>query len=140
MTVGQSIVTWLMEYGDIEAADVPIETDQLSPESESLGLYKQANNTVSPFVDSSRDVTDYYYLLARRPAKDDRSRVDNQAWMEDLEAWVRTRNRSRNLPILDGGRICYGIEISVSAYMSEADTAGRTAEYQISIAIKYTEV
>ena len=140
MTVGQSIVAWLMEYGDIETADVVIETDQLSPEPESLGLYKQANNTVTPFVDGTRDVTDYYYLLARRPVKDNHSRVDNQAWMEDLETWVRTRNRSRSLPALDSGRECYGVEISVSAYMSEEDAAGRTAEYQISIAIKYTEV
>lgn len=140
MTVGQSLVTWLMEYGDIETSDTIIETDQLGIETDSMGLYKQANNTINAFIDGTRDITEYYYLLARRPVRDDRSRVDNQAWMEALENWVHQRDQSRDLPALDGGRECFGIEVSVSAYMSDSDDSGRTAEYQISIAIKYTEV
>lgn len=140
MTIGQSIVDWLMEFGDIEASDTVIETDQLDSRTGSLGLYKQPNKDIMPFVDGSRDVTEYYYLLARQPAKDERSRIATQAWMEALEAWVRQRNTARDLPALDGGRDCYGIEVSVSAYMSDTDDSGRTAEYQISIAIKYMEV
>lgn len=140
MTIGQSIVDWLMEFGDIEASDAVIETDQLDSDTGSMGLYKQPNKDVRPFVNGSRDVTEYYYLLARQPAKDERSRIAAQAWMEALEAWVRTRNTARDLPTLDGGRECYSIEVSVSAYMSSTDESGRTAEYQISIAIKYMEV
>lgn len=140
MTIGQSLVNWLMEFGDIEQSDAVIMTDELESETGSIGLYKQPNKVIEPFINGSRDVTEYYYLMARRPAKDERSRAVNQEWMESLEAWVRQRNMARNLPTLDGNRECIGIEISVGAYMSSMDEAGRTAEYQISIAIKYMEV
>lgn len=92
-----------------------------------------------PFVDGSRDVTEYYYLLARQSSKAEASRVDNQAWMESLENWVRQQSRSGNLPQLDGGRTCYAVGVSVSAYMSDAAESG-TAEYQITVSINYTEV
>ena len=82
MTIGQSIVDWLMEFGDIEASDTVIETDQLDSNTGSMGLYKQPNKDIRPFVDGSRDVTEDYYLLARQPSKDERSRIATQAWME----------------------------------------------------------
>lgn len=136
MTIGESIVSWLLEFGDIDI----IETDQLDSETGSLGLYKQANSQVTEFVDGSRDVTAYYYLLARQPVRDERSRVANQDWAERLERWVRQKNLSRELPELSDNRICYGAAVNVGAYLSEADEGDRTAEYQISIMIKYTEV
>ena len=61
-----------------------IETDQLDGEAGSYGLYKQPTKDVVPFVDGSRDVTEYYYLLARQSSKAEASRVDNQAWMESV--------------------------------------------------------
>ena len=88
MTVSESIIRWLYGFGDIEAGD-RIETDQLDGEAGSYGLYKQPTKDVVPFVDGSRDVTEYYYLLARQSSKAEASRVDNQAWMESLESWVR---------------------------------------------------
>ena len=92
-----------------------------------------------PFVDGSRDVTEYYYLLARQSSKAEASRVDNQAWMESLESWVRQKSCSGDLPQLDGGRSCHAVGVSVSAYMSGAAESG-TSEYQITVSINYTEV
>ena len=92
-----------------------------------------------PFVDGSRDVTEYYYLLARQSSKAEASRVDNQAWMESLESWVRQKSRSGDLPQLDGGRSCHAVGVSVSAYMSGAAESG-TSEYQLTVSINYTEV
>lgn len=97
MTVSESIIRWLYGFGDIEAGD-RIETDQLDGEAGSYGLYKQPTKDVVPFVDGSRDVTEYYYLLARQSSKAEASRVDNQAWMESLESWVRQKSRSGDLP------------------------------------------
>ena len=125
MTVSESIIRWLYGFGDIEAGD-RIETDQLDGEAGSYGLYKQPTKDVVPFVDGSRDVTEYYYLLARQSSKAEASRVDNQAWMESL-------------PQLDGGRSCHAVGVSVSAYMSGAAESG-TSEYQITVSINYTEV
>lgn len=138
MTVGQSVIYWLYGFGNIDARE-RIETDQLSGEAGSYGLYKQPTTESVAFVDGSRDVTEYYNLLARQASKSDFSRVSNQAWMEALEDWVRQQNQARNLPVLDGGRTCNGIAVSVSAYMIDAAETG-TAEYQIAVAINYTEV
>ena len=138
MTVSESIIRWLYGFGDIEAGD-RIETDQLDGEAGSYGLYKQPTKDVVPFVDGSRDVTEYYYLLARQSSKAEASRVDNQAWMESLEGWVRQKRRSGDLPQLDGGRSCHAVGVSVSAYMSGAAESG-TSEYQITVSINYTEV
>lgn len=138
MTVSENIIRWLYGFGDIEAGD-RIETDQLDGEAGSYGLYKQPTKDVVPFVDGSRDVTEYYYLLARQSSKAEASRVDNQVWMESLESWVRQKSRSGDLPQLDGGRSCHAVGVSVSAYMSGAAESG-TSEYQITISINYTEV
>lgn len=139
MTVGQSIVNWLYTFGNIEInPDVMIETDQLDSAPDSYGLYKQANKVTTPFVDGSSDNSEYYYLLVRQPSKTNAARVDNQAWMESLESWIREQNIARNLPTLEDGKQCYGISVSVSGYMME--TESDTAAYQISMKIDYTEV
>lgn len=138
MTVGESVIQWLYGFGDIEASE-RIETDQLGGEAGSYGLYKQPTKDVTDFIDGSRDVTEYYYLLAREASGADASRVANQAWMDALEAWVREQSRAGTLPQLDGGRTCNGVAVSVSAYMSDAAESG-TAEYQITVSINYTEV
>lgn len=138
MTTGESIIQWLYGFGDIEAGE-RIETDQLDGEAGSYGLFRQPTKNVTTFIDGSRDVAEYYYLLARQSVKAEASRVSNQAWAESLEQWVRAQSLAGNLPKLDGGRVCYAADVTVSAYMSGAAESG-TAEYQITVCINYTEV
>lgn len=138
MTTGESLINWLYGFGGIESEDL-IETDQLSGEAGSYGLYKQPNTIETLFIDGTRDVTEYYYLLARRASKGESARASNLAWMERLENWVRAQNMARRLPELDGKRVYNSVKVSVSAYMSDAEDKG-TAEYQMSLNINYTEV
>lgn len=138
MTIGKSLINWLLGFEGFEEADL-IETDQLPSESRSYGLYKQATSDVQFYVDGSRNVTDYYYLLARQSSKADKTRIENYEWMERLDRWVLEQNLKRALPALDDNRHCNSVGISVGAYMSEATDTG-TAEYQVSIKINYTEV
>ena len=64
-------------------------------------------------------------------------RVDNQTWLEGLETWVREQSFARNLPSLSGGRSCYAVNISESAYLLEATDA--EIVYQIGLEISYGE-
>lgn len=137
MTVGESLIKWLYGFDGFEKDDL-IETDQLQGETGSYGLYKQPTTNELPFIDGSRQVAEYYYLLTRQSAKANDSRVNNLAWMESLEQWARSQNLKRALPALDGGRRCNSVGIGVSAYMSSTEVTG-TAEYQVSITINYTE-
>lgn len=137
MTTGESLITWLYGFDGIESDDL-IEVDSLGSAAESYGLYRQPGSETTVFIDGSRDVTEHYYLLARRASKGDRARTGNSAWMEALEQWVRARNMARELPALETGRTCNSVGVSVSAYMSGAEDTG-TAEYQVSLSINYTE-
>lgn len=138
MTVGQAIVNWLYTFGNIEINPaIVIETDQLDSDAGSYGLYKQATKSTTPYIDGSSDNSEYYYLMVRQPSKTNAVRVDNQAWMEELERWIYEQNIKRNLPELDAPKDCYGISVSVSGYMMETETD--TAAYQISLKIDYTE-
>ena len=136
MTVGESIISWLYTFGNIEVSAI-IETDQLDSEAGSYALYKEPTKTVTPYLDGSLDVTERYYFLVRQNSKLNASRVENQAWLESLERWVTTQNRARNLPVLDDERDCWGVGVAVSAYMAEAETD--TAAYQMSVEIYYIE-
>ena len=133
MTVGTSLINWLSLFEDIEG----IQTEQLLSDDGSFALFKEPTTTITAFVDGSQDVTVRYYLLARQKAKLDKSRVNNQGWMESLEQWVRQQNRAMNFPVLDQGRECFGVEIAVGSYMAEQTE--KTANYQLSVAISYTE-
>lgn len=138
MTINESLKNWLYGFDNIEVDD-RVNTDKLDGEAESYGLFKQATQEVTPFIDGSRDVTAYFYFLARQSAKSEKARLSNIAWMEQLERWVFEKNRKRELPELDGPRSCNRVTISVGAYMSESENS-ETAQYQLSISINYTEV
>ena len=136
MAIGQSIVDWLYTFGNIEV-DAVIETDQLDASAGSYGIFKEPTRTVLTFVDGSQDVTERYYFMVRQASKQNINRVNNNAWLESLEQWVRMQNLTGNLPALDGDRSCYGIGIAVSYYMVNAESD--TASYQLSVEIKFTE-
>ena len=137
MTVGQALIEWLHTYGDIEAEAV-IETDQLDSEAKSYGLFKEAQRNVTPFINGSQDVSEYYNILVRARSKLDSNRITNQEWLEGLEFWIRNQNLKRILPDLGPGRECWGVGVSVTGYMMEQETD--TAAYQLSVVINYLEV
>lgn len=138
MTVSQSLINWLYQFGGIEIDQAAmIETDQLDAMPGSYGLYKSAAKTVTPFINGTHDVSEIYDFVLRHSAKTDIDRVNNQAFLENLEKWVRTQNITGNLPEMDEGRACFGVAITSAGYMEA--TESDTASYQISIKIDYME-
>lgn len=137
MTITQSIIEWLAGYdGGIEV-DEGVNTDMLAANAEAYGLFRTPGNVVTEFVHGGRDVTTYLNLIVRQPSQTESMRRSNQAWMEQLERWVREQNMRRSLPHLNGGRECYAVAIANSFYMQEQTET--ESVYQIAIAVHYTE-
>ena len=135
-SVAESLVTWLLGYSGILTAE-RVDTDQVGDEAVSMGVLKAPGRNVTTFVDGSKDVTAYFLFRAKRAGQEDEMRVDNQAWLEGLETWVREQSLARSLPSLSGGRACYAVAVSESAYLLEATDA--EIVYQIGLEVSYSE-
>lgn len=135
MTIAEALIQWMQGFdGGIEIKDV--DTDQLAANAQAYGLFKSPADTVTEFVDGSRDTTSYLQFIVRQPSQTDAMRTGNRAWMEAFEAWVRRMNFARDLPQLDGGRECYAVGIANSFYLEEQTET--ESVYQINLMISYT--
>lgn len=137
MTISESIIAWLKDFpGGIDADD-KVSVDQLSAIDGAYGVFKAPGDVVTGFVGGARDVTAHYLFVCRHPSQTNAMRISNQAWLEELEKWIRSQNLAGQLPELECGRVCTGISISNSYTLQEQSDAGTI--YQFSIAINYFE-
>ena len=131
MSVLESVAAWLQTY---DASLIPA-VDRITSEAGAEGLFKAPGDSVTTFVDGSRDIVARLEFMVRRPSQTDAMRAENQAWLEELERWVR--GRMGGLPVLDGGRTCYAADIRNSFSAMQQDDAETV--YQIGIEIRYFE-
>ena len=108
------------------------DTDRLRAEAESLGIYKQPTNETVDYIDGSTLCTDYFYIVARQEAQEERDRVSNQEFLEQFEQWIAEQNYKSNYP---QGHDIEEILVANSFYMQETD--GEQAVYQISVGVTY---
>lgn len=108
------------------------DTDKLRAEAESLGIYKQPTNETVDYIDGSTLCTDYFYIVARQEAQEERDRVSNQEFLEQFEQWIAEQNYKSNYP---QGYNIEEISVANSFYMQETD--GEQAVYQISVGVTY---
>lgn len=108
------------------------DTDRLRAEAESLGIYKQPTNETVDYIDGSTLCTDYFYIVARQEAQEERDRVSNQEFLEQFEQWIAEQNYKSNYP---QGHNIEEISVANSFYMQETD--GEQAVYQISVGVTY---
>ena len=108
------------------------DTDRLRAEAESLGIYKQPTNETVDYIDGSTLCTDYFYIVARQEAQEERDRVSNQEFLEQFEQWIAEQNYKSNYP---QGHNIEDISVANSFYMQETD--GEQAVYQISVGVTY---
>jgi hypothetical protein len=108
------------------------DTDRLRAEAESLGIYKQPTNETVDYIDGSTLCTDYFYIVARQEAQEERDRVSNQEFLEQFEQWIEEQNYKSNYP---QGHNIEEISVANSFYMQETD--GEQAVYQISVGVTY---
>lgn len=131
MTVAESLKKWLRGNTDVKLI-TKCSTDFLEATTDSLGIYKQPSDDVTTFIDGSKEVTSYYFMLVRQSAKIEKERLSNIDFMERFESWVDAQNLAGNFP---SGIGCENIAVANTHYMQEMDTDG--AVYQISLAVTY---
>jgi hypothetical protein len=131
VTLSESIKIWMKECPGLALCD-DFDTDRLRAEAESLGIYKQPTNETVDYIDGSTLCTDYFYIVARQEAQEERDRVSNQEFLEQFEQWIAEQNYKSNYP---QGHKIEDISVVNSFYMQETD--GEQAVYQISVGVTY---
>lgn len=132
MSRTSGVVDWLKAcpfLADLEAIDV----NQLSPELEALGVYKQPTRTVTELIDGGAIVTESFYLLFRQPAQLAQERMSSEEYLEKVEGWIEDQNWVENFPQI--GSAVHDVEVVNTFYMMDRDDD--EAVYQLSIAITY---
>lgn len=132
MSRTSGVVDWLKAcpfLADLEAIDV----NQLSPELEALGVYKQPTRTVTELIDGGAIVTESFYLLFRQPAQLAQERMSSEEYLEKVEGWIEDQNWVENFPQIESA--VHDVEVVNTFYMMDRDDD--EAVYQLSIAITY---
>lgn len=132
MSRTSGVVDWLSAcpfLDKIEAIDV----NQLSPDLEALGVYKQPTRTVTELIDGSAIINEIYYLLFRQPAQLAQERLSSEEYLEKVEGWIEDQNWVENFPQI--GSAVHDVEVVNTFYMMDRDED--EAVYQLSIAITY---
>lgn len=132
MSRTSGVVDWLSTcpfLDKIEAIDV----NQLSPDLEALGVYKQPTRTVTELIDGSAIINEIYYLLFRQPAQLAQERLSSEEYLEKVEGWIEDQNWVENFPQI--GSAVHDVEVVNTFYMMDRDDD--EAVYQLSIAITY---
>ena len=132
MSRTSGVVDWLSAcpfLDKIEAIDV----NQLSPDLEALGVYKQPTRTVTELIDGGAIINEIYYLLFRQPAQLAQERLSSEEYLEKVEGWIEDQNWVENFPQI--GSAVHDVEVVNTFYMMDRDDD--EAVYQLSIAITY---
>ena len=145
MSRTSGVVDWLSAcpfLDKIEAIDV----NQLSPELEALGVYKQPTRTVTEMIDGGAIINEIYYLLFRQPAQLAQERLSSEEYLEkvtgvafktlltDFYTAIAAGETSGAYGFY-GDRVVHDVEVVNTFYMMDRDDD--EAVYQLSIAITY---
>lgn len=132
MSRTSGVVDWLSTCPFLDKVEA-IDVNQLSPELEALGVYKQPTRTVTELIDGSAIINEIYYLLFRQPAQLAQERLSSEEYLEKIEGWIEDQNWVENFPQI--GSAVHDVEVVNTFYMM--DRGDNEAVYQLSIAITY---
>lgn len=134
MTVSENIIEWLKTFNPSDYWNMPeIDTDLQAGRVASYSLLKEPIVNVKHYLSGKEEHDEFYQLSARLESQENLDRVDNGAWLEALEKWVREQNKAKNFPNIAG---ITRVEISSSFSMGRVDA--NTSLYSLTIKVKYT--
>lgn len=132
MGITTGLLEWFKGCELIEALEF-VDVNQLQPEIEALGLYKQPSRTTEELIDGTTLITDVYYLLFKQPSQLKRERLENDEYLENVENWVEGQEWEENYP--DIGYQVHEITVTSTFYMMESEENENI--YQLAISITY---
>lgn len=135
MTISESIISWLKEFETTENEKMnQIDTEQQSPKVDSYSLVREPVQNVKRYISGRTIYTDHYTFRARLANQTDGDRIDNNAFGEALETWVREKNKKEEFPVLSEAKVQ---EIGITTPFYVGRTESHNSVYQMTIAIKY---
>lgn len=134
MTVAESLIKWLMEFNEEGRRMQNIDVDRQSAEVESYSLIKE------PAVNSTRNVlgeetvTAHYTLMARLASNTNTDRIENNAFGEEIEAWIEKKAYRGEYPSLQKGKVT---DIKVTTPFFVGITESNNSVYRMTVALIY---
>ena len=129
MTVSQSVITWLNKF-----EEKAVSTDIQPAKVNSYSLIKEPIINKKTFISGRVRATEHYTLMARLDSQMDSSRVENNAWGEKLEEWVREMCKKKDLPVIDDATV-QSVNITTPFYLGKSEA--NESVYQLTISITY---
>lgn len=141
MTVIGSIRNFIKKCPYLEEFEgaIRIGVDYLDKESTNYSLEKvPCNPIIKKYVDGSCKKQELFIFTSRESyGPDIINNLNNINFYENLVSWLEEKNRTGDLPILDGKREVEKIEILTNGYAFQTDVD--KAQYQIQLRLIYIE-
>lgn len=136
MTIIEGIRKWLQTYEGLSNGRINV--DFLPEEAKTYSVDSvPAKEVIKKYLDGST-LRQFLFCISSREfyGEDIAQNVDNQAFYEDISAWLDGQQRKRSFPTIGDGRTVRTIEINSTAYPFIVDEDG-TARYQIQLNMIY---
>lgn len=131
MTVSKYIVDFLKQFENIK-----IDTNHVADGSDKYGLFKSPARDITPFIDGSSEITEYYQFFARFSSVADDERKESDEWLEEFIYWLDEYLTDQvKYPELDGGRRV--LEITAAGCPTAMTDNDGKILYQITLSITY---
>lgn len=141
MTIVESIRNFIKECPHLEEFEgaIRIGVDYLDKETTTYSIEKvPCNPVIKKYVDGSCKKQELFIFTSRESyGPDIINNLNNINFYENLVSWLEEKNRTGDLPILDGNREVEKIEILTNGYAFQTDI--NKARYQIQLRLIYIE-
>lgn len=141
MTIVESIRNFIKKCPYLEEFEgaIRIGVDYLDKETTNYSIEKvPCNPIIKKYVDGSCKKQELFIFTSRESyGPDIINNLNNINFYENLVSWLEEKNRTGDLPILDGKREVEKIEILTNGYAFQTDID--KARYQIQLRLIYIE-
>lgn len=141
MTIIESIRNFIKKCPYLEEFEgaIRIGVDYLDKETTTYSIEKvPCNPIIKKYVDGSCKKQELFIFTSRESyGPDIINNLNNINFYENLVSWLEEKNRTGDLPILDGKREVEKIEILTNGYAFQTDID--KARYQIQLRLIYLE-
>ena len=105
-SITTAINNWLLQYEQIKEV-AKISTEELADEYEALALQRTGvENLSNKYITEKGWRRQYQYmLLLKSESEDDKQRLKNLDWLDDLSDWIVQQKKLRNFPKLKNKKV-----------------------------------
>lgn len=131
--IDDTINDWLLQYDKIKEFAEVIHADKLPDEVNTLALQRSGVEKLSlKYITDRGWYRQYQYiLLLKSNSEDDRQKLNNLGWLDDLSDWIDRQNQLQNYPKLKNKEVK---EIScANAITCETNEDGSESVYYLQL-------